>query len=128
MADRSRAYGPKGKSTRGERDHRAEVPRRPTFGDMRLALVTLAVCAAAACSDRHDREAAAVDSAAAPSPELARVDTGITHPADSSPGPATTPAEESPPPVATVTQPRPRRHPVRHSAPPAYRAPEPDTS
>src|SRR4051794_10440751 len=83
-----------GRSTRGERDHRVEAPHWPTFGDMRLALVTLAVLASAACSDRHDREAAAVDSAAAPSPELARVDTGITHPADSSPGPATTPAEE----------------------------------
>ena len=96
----------------------------------RLALLTLAVLASAGCSDRSERERPARAQGSSPSSELVRVDTGITHPADSSPGPATTPAEESPPAVATVTQPRPRRHTVRPAAEPeaapAYRQPEPE--
>ena len=97
----------------------------------RLALLTLAVLASAGCSDRSERERPARAQGSSPSSELVRVDTGITHPADSSPGPATTPAEESPSAVATVTPPRPRRHAVRPApkpeATPAYRQPEPDT-
>lgn len=97
----------------------------------RLALLTLAVLASAGCSDRSGRERAAQAQRSSPSSELVRVDTGITHSADSSPEPATTPAEETPPAVATVTPPRPHRHasrPAAEPATPAYREPERDTT
>jgi len=80
----------------------------------RLALLTLAVLASAGCSDRSGRERAAQAQRSSPSSELVRVDTGITHSADSSPEPATTPAEES--------------RPAPEPATPAYREPERDTT
>jgi hypothetical protein len=100
---------------------------------LRRALLSLALVATMACSDRSDREQAQPASPPTPSPELVRVDTGVARPtdslADSSAGPATSPVEETPPTVATAPEPR-VRHPSRprpRPQPPAYREPAPDT-
>ncbi|HKU62225.1 MAG TPA: hypothetical protein VJQ44_13460 [Gemmatimonadales bacterium] len=96
---------------------------------MRTLALTLALLAGLGCSDRRQQDTQA--RASTPSPGLIRVDTGITHPADTTAEAATTPAEESPSTVAAA-QPRPRRHVARPPAEPraespAYKEARPDT-
>src|SRR3954466_12230786 len=92
-------FGRRDLESMSERDHRVEgYPGAALRHMRRLALISMGLLALAGCSDKADRAPASRDQVPAPSPELPRVDTGISHPADSAAEPATTPAEESPPP------------------------------